>query len=254
VGLLVERADGLTEGFLEGRADGFAEGFLEGRADGFAEGFFEGRTVGFFVGRLDGLVVGFFVGRVDGLADGFFVGRTEGFLVGRTDGLEEGFLDGILVGRELGLGRVGRTVGFFDLLKLGNAVWGLLGRDVGRFVGFFVGLDGFGTTGAFVGTRDGDVTHPSAIGLNPAESGVHLSLPSSAYLEVQHRAMHWELKEQNDQSDNNTAVFIGLLVGLAEEDDDATHPSAVGLNPAKSGVHLSLPSSAYLEVQQPAAH
>jgi hypothetical protein len=101
---------------------------------------------------------------------------------------------------------------------------------------------------------DDDTTHPSAMGLNPAGRGVHLSLPSSVYLEVQQPAIHSELKEQNDQSDNNAAEIIGLLVGLAAGDDAVTHPEAMGLNPVERGVHLSLPSPLYIEVQQPVIH
>jgi hypothetical protein len=129
----------------------------------------------------------------------------------------------------------------WELVEQGNQSDNNAAVSVGKvFIGLLVGL-------AILDEGEDDPTHPSATGLNPAKRGVHLSLPSSECMELQQRAMHWELEEQNDQSDKYAPVsvgkvFIGLLVGLAildDGEDDVTQPSAIGLNPSERGVHLS---------------
>jgi len=72
--------------------------------------------------------------------------------------------------------------------------------------------------------------------LKPPFRGVHFSLPSFEYLELQQPFWHAELEEQNAQSPSA---------------EPATQMA--GLKPP-TGVHFNLPSFEYLELQHPLLH
>jgi hypothetical protein len=74
--------------------------------------------------------------------------------------------------------------------------------------------------------------------LKPPLKGVHLSLPSFEYLELQQPLRHSELVEQKAQSPS-----------------DAPPETQMSLRkPPLSGVHFNLPSLEYLELQHPLRH
>jgi hypothetical protein len=71
----------------------------------------------------------------------------------------------------------------------------------------------------------------------PPPRGVHLSTPSSEYLELQHPLLHCELDEQNSHSPRS-----------------GFDTQVVASKPPPRGVHLSMLSSEYLELQHPLLH